>query len=242
MAPRRFVAGRAELIAQGFRPTRIRSWLRVGRLVPVIRGVYSYGRDVETPEGAWRAALAAAGPKSVLTGRSACELWGLVARRSRIPRLIEVIRPYGEQALLRGLSPAMRNTGIRIASRALTRSEVRQKAGLALTSPARSLIDLAVHATATEVRFAFLEACRLGLFNRRDVDYCFKRISGRRGATKLRPLLSLWVPELGRTRSVLEGLFLLAWVEPGTPCQESTKQSTDTRWTSTGRRREWYSS
>lgn len=215
MAMRRYVASRAELITRGFRPTRIRSWLRRGRLVQVIRGVYSYGRDIETPEGAWLAAVAAAGPKSVLAGRTACEIWGLVARKSGIPRLIEVIRPYGEQTTLQGLSPAMRNTQIRVASRALTRSEVRRKAGFVVTSPARSLVDFAVRATATELRFAFLEACRLGLFNRHDVDYCFKRIAGRRGATRLRPLLSLWVPELGRIRSVLEGLFLLAWVEAG---------------------------
>jgi len=76
----------------------------------------------------------------------------------------------------------------------------------------RSLIDFAAEADATAVRFAFLEACRLRLFARRDVEYCFRRIEGRRGATRLRPLLALWIPELLRIRSVLEGLFLLAWV------------------------------
>jgi hypothetical protein len=77
------------------------------------------------------------------------------------------------------------------------------------------LVDLAARADAVSVRFAFLEACRLGYFDRREVDRCFRRIEGRRGATKLRPLLALWVPELARTRSVLEGLFLLAWVAHG---------------------------
>src|SRR5690606_29612968 len=37
----------------------------------------------------------------------------------------------------------------------------------------------------------------------------------RRGATKLHSLLHLWIPELGRIRSVLEGMFLLAWLEAG---------------------------
>ncbi len=76
-------------------------------------------------------------------------------------------------------------------------------------------MDFAASASTREVRFAFLEACRLGLFDRRDVEYCFRRISGRRGAAKLKPLLPSWVPELKRTRSVLEGLFLLAWAERG---------------------------
>lgn len=192
--------------------TRIRSWLRRGRLITVLRGVYSYGRDIETREAAWRAAIVAAGEGAVLAGRSACEMWGMVEIRSRIPKLIEVIRPNGDPARLRGLSPAMKGTSIRIARRVLWRSELRRKAGFLVTSPARSLIDFAVEATETEVLFAFLEACRLRLFGRSDVDYCYQRIVGRRGASKLRPLLALWVPELNRIRSVLEGLFLLAWV------------------------------
>ncbi len=109
----------------------------------------------------------------------------------------------------------MKGTRIEIYRRNLEPHEVCRKAGFALTSPVRSLIDFAVHATETEVLFAFLEACRLRLFNRRDADECFKLVAGRRGAVKIRPLLALWVPELRRIRSVLEGLFLLAWVEAG---------------------------
>lgn len=215
MATRSHVAGRAELVARGFPWTMIRSWLRTGRLVAVIRGVYSYGRDIETPQAAWRAALIAAGEGAVLAGRSACELWGLVRPTGGIPSLIEIIRPGGCPVLLRGISPAMRRTRIRVFRRRLDRKEIRQKTGIRVTSPARALIDLAASAPATQVKFAFLEACRLKLFGRPDVDYCFRKITGRRGAGKLRPLLASWVPELGRTRSVLEGLFLLEWMTTG---------------------------
>lgn len=34
---------------------------------------------------------------------------------------------------------------------------------------------------------------------------------------KLNPLLASWVPELDQIRSVLEGLFLLAWLKTGRP-------------------------
>jgi len=214
MATRWYIAGRAELIAHGF-PWTSRSWVRGGRLITVVRGVYLFGRDIETREAAWRVALVAAGQGSVLAGRTACEIWGMVSSEDRIPRLIEAIRHQGDPARLRGLSPAMKGTLIRIYRRQLEPSEIRRKAGFELTSPVRSLIDFAVHASETEVLFAFLEACRLQLFNRSDVDDCFKRVAGRRGATKLNPLLALWVPELVRIRSVLEGLFLLAWVEAG---------------------------
>lgn len=109
----------------------------------------------------------------------------------------------------------MRRVLVTVTRRGFTDREVRQKNGLRLLCPALALIDLAAKGTATEVKFAFLEACRLGLFVRADVGYCFRRMVRRRGATKLRPLLRLWVPELGRIRSVLEGLFLLAWLEAG---------------------------
>lgn len=215
VATRRYVAGRAELLAHGFRKSTIGSWVRRGRLVTVIHGVYSYGRDIETPGAAWQAALIAAGPNSVLAGRSACELWGMVRQRSGIPRLIEVIRQAGDPATLKGLSAAMRNTRIKVARRELRPDEIRRKAELALTSPARSLIDFAASATPVEVKFAFLEGCRLGLLNQGDITYCYHRLVRRRGATSLRPLLALWVPELKRIRSVLEGIFLLAWIEAG---------------------------
>jgi very-short-patch-repair endonuclease len=78
-----------------------------------------------------------------------------------------------------------------------------------------ALVDFAAYSDSVSVRFAFLEACRLGHFGRDDVEPCFRRIEGRRGASKVRPLLRLWVPELGRIRSVLEGLFLLAWSARG---------------------------
>jgi hypothetical protein len=79
-----------------------------------------------------------------------------------------------------------------------------------------AVIELAARADSVSVRFAFLEACRLGQFTEAEVGRCFRRIEGRRGASKVRPLLELWVPELGQTRSVLEGLFLLAWTAADT--------------------------
>lgn len=42
-------------------------------------------------------------------------------------------------------------------------------------------------------------------------------MAGRRGAKELRPYLALWVPELMRIRSVLEGWFLLIWVKRQLP-------------------------
>lgn len=182
-------------------------------MIKVIRGVYSLGRDVESADAAMRAALAFAGPGAVLTGISACQKWGMVKSRFRIPLYIEVAKSTGKARKQNGSSPAMRNTAVNVIRRRFEPTEVRTRDGLRLTCPALALIDFAVNASDREVRFAFLEACRLRLFTEKDLKYCFTRMARRRGAKKLRPFLALWVPELLRIKSVLEGWFLLEWVE-----------------------------
>ncbi|MBK8294363.1 MAG: DUF559 domain-containing protein [Solirubrobacterales bacterium] len=129
-----------------------------------------------------------------------------------IPLRIQVASSTRKPARFTGRSAALSRTHVEVVRRTFEDGECRRHEGFEVTSAPRSLIDFAVDASPLEVRFAFLEACRLGLFTRRDVAYCFRRVSGRRGARKLSPLLALWVPELGRIRSVLEGMFLLAWV------------------------------
>lgn len=217
MATRSFVAGRQELLEAGFTRHRIANWIRSGRLVKLLRGVYSYGRDVETHVAVWRAGLVAAGRGSALTGRSACEVWGFVDSGGGLPREVTVAVQSGAARQLRGQSPALKQTVFRFVKRRFKPGEIRIRDGLAIVTPILALMDFAAEASERSIRFAFLEACRLGLFGRRDVDHCFRRIVGHRGAAKLRPLLALWVPELNRIKSVFEGLFLLAWIEGGFP-------------------------
>jgi hypothetical protein len=211
-ARNRWVLSRAELRALGCPNRRIDGWLESKRLVPLFRGVYAFGRDIETADAAWRAALLASAPGAVLAGRTACELWGLVRKAEGIPTRIQVAAEITEPALYDGRSPALARTRVRAVRRKLERSDVRWLGGLPVLSAPQAVIDYSAAADSVSVKFAFLEACRLGQFGRPDVDRCFKRIQGRRGASKVRPLLELWVPELSKTRSALEGLFLLTWV------------------------------
>jgi hypothetical protein len=220
MAPREFVASRQELITAGFRPTRIDSWLRHGRLVKIVRSVYAYGRDIETPRAVNRAALLASGPGSALIGRSACEAWGLVETRSALPRLVEVGSDQGQARTFTGLSPALRSTTIKVASRSFQPEDIRNLNGLSVERAALALAEFAANASDPAVRFAFLEACRLRHFGKADLEYCFARLFNRRGVRKLRPYLNLWVPALARTKSVFEGWWLLVWIERGHPMPE----------------------
>lgn len=185
--------------------------------MPVFRGVYSFGRDIETREAAWKASLIFAGSGAVLTGISAWEALGVVRSRLTIPRSIHVAKPLGRGREYSGVSPALRQTRLKVSGRSFEAREIDPNGGLDLAKAPLALIDLAATVTSRELRSAFLEACRLGLFERRDVDDSYRRITGRRGAKKLRPLIASWTPELRRIRSVLEGLFLLAWIETGLP-------------------------
>lgn len=217
MAANHWVASRSDLIALGLTESGIDTWLESERLVSLFHGVYGFGRDIETTESAWRAALLVAGPRPALTGRTSCEGWGMVRTERTIPLRIQVASAGREAARFTGRSPALSRTRVEVVHRAFEDGKIVDRNGLTMTSPARTLIDFAVDATPVALKFAFLEACRLGFFQRANVDYCFRRMYGRRGAKKLRPLLALWVPELSRIRSVLEGMFLLAWAAGGRP-------------------------
>lgn len=215
-----FVAGRKQLMELGFSSSTIQSWCNTERLVTVLQGVYSFGRDIESREAAWRAALIFAGAGSALAGQSACEAWRIVKPRHKIPRHILVASESGRGRSYAGRSPAMQQTRLVISHRAFLPGDIRKIDGLELIRASLALLDFAELASERDLRFAFLEACRLRLFNREEVDFCFRRMVRRRGARKLRPLLVLWVPQLSRIRSVLEGLFLLAWIATGLPLPE----------------------
>jgi hypothetical protein len=217
MSEQDFVASRRELIAMGFSDSRIKNWVRSGRLITIVRSVYSYGLDVRDRNAVWRAALLVAGPDSALTARSACESLGIVKSKPGLPQVVEVGSPSGQARLIKGLSPAMRDTTVTVMRRDFEPCDLTTSTGFTVARAALALTDYAVDASTRDVRFAFLEACRLGRFSKADLEYCYTRLAHRRGIRKLRPFLRLWVPELGRTRSAYEGWFLLMWIDLGYP-------------------------
>lgn len=206
------VVGRAELVEAGLSPARIDRARKSRRLLPVFRGVYAVGREIETVEAVWQAATIAGGEGAALTGRSAAEAWGMMSRRARLPREVEIARP-GDPGVIHARSPSLPNTRLTLRRRHLLDDEVSRYRGIPLTTPARTFIDLAGDLGPTQLRGVFIEACRLGRIRRGDLNRLFARSRGRPGAERVRRIAGLWVPGMERTRSVLEGLFLLGWVE-----------------------------
>jgi hypothetical protein len=126
------VITRGQLIGLGFTPKAIKHRVHVGRLHPVIRGVYAVGRPNLTREGRWMAAVLASGPGAALSHRSAAALWGFGKEH---PAYIDVSVARPSEA---------RITGVRCHRRpSLPSQEVDLRRGIPLTAPVRTFLDLA---------------------------------------------------------------------------------------------------
>lgn len=152
---------------------------RVGcdRLHRIHRGVYLVGHQVPPPYARELAAALACGPGALVSHRSAAALWSLptsdqqevdvTASRGRTPR--PGIR------LHRVLDLAPRHRTVRL--------------GVPVTTPIRTLFDLAQIVEARELERAYEEAWVKRLVNARRLAVELERSPGRRGAAALRKLL-----------------------------------------------------
>jgi very-short-patch-repair endonuclease len=121
-----------ELIACGMTHAGIHRRSRAGRLHRLHRGVYAVGHGALSREGRLLAAVKACGPSAVISHQAAAELWELA---TRCPGPIHVTVPYG-----RNPSPDVRIKLHR--SRTLTPSDTTRRNRIAVTTPARTLLDL----------------------------------------------------------------------------------------------------
>jgi len=127
------VVARAQLRERGLTDGGIARRVRDGQLHRLHRGVYAVGHRVLTREGRWMAAVLAAGPGAVLSHASAAAAWDL---RRTSGSVIDVSVPTH--------AGRERRAGIRLHRRGtMTLSEVTLHRGIPITTPARTVIDLA---------------------------------------------------------------------------------------------------
>lgn len=126
---------RQQLLALGWSEKAIK-WARAARrLIPTEwRGVYVVGRPEITKHGRLRAALLTCGDDSVLSDGSAGDLWGFWEPRDRLIHLS-----------LPAVGQRRQRHGIRVHRRALQSKEITHHWGLRVTTPLRTVIDLAPH-------------------------------------------------------------------------------------------------
>jgi very-short-patch-repair endonuclease len=164
-------------------------------LHPVHRGVFALGHSVLSREGRWMAAVLAAGPGAVLSYRSAAALWQI---RDTARARTEVSAP-GRR----------RRADIETHRIVLAPDEVTTHCGIPVTTPARTLLDLAAVLTPHQLERALHEAEYRRLASPFPLDALIARHPTRRGTVTLRRLLQdLREHGAGVTRSVLEDAFL----------------------------------
>ncbi len=188
------MVSRRQLVALGLGKGGIENAVRRGYLHPVFRGVYAVGHRSLTRAGRWMAAVLAGGSGTALSHRSAGQAWGIVPRHD-----IEV-----EVTRRRKFRP---RTGIRAHESTLGGDEVLLLDGIPVTSPPRTLLDLAAILRPRQLERAFDELEVRGLTDALSLPDLLARHPRRRGAVAIRALLASGEPG-GITRHELEEGFV----------------------------------
>lgn len=203
------VVARRQLAALGVGPRAIENRLLRRSLICLHRGVYAVGHRQLRIEGRWLAAVLAAGRGAVLSHRDAAALHGM--RKPPESRKVSVTAPgnvRGTAALWvfgrRTLTPE---------DRAIVRA-------IPVTSPARTLVDLAPMLTLGQLQSTLGETDRKGLLDVRAVERALARVKSRHGQghARLRAALDAHAKHGAvLIRSWLEERFLDLVLDAGLP-------------------------
>jgi Transcriptional regulator, AbiEi antitoxin len=82
------VVTRSELSRAGVTRTEIETRIRNGGLIPIHRGVFRVGHQAPSLEARYLAAVKAGGPGSLLAGRAAAHLLGLLKAPPSLPEVL----------------------------------------------------------------------------------------------------------------------------------------------------------
>jgi hypothetical protein len=203
------VAARRQLLELGLTADELQYRVEIGRLRPAHAGVYAVGHSPLTDRGIGMAAVLACGDGAVLSHRSAAILWGIWVRERRLPE-ITVAHATGDGH--RG-----RRKGIKIhRSRWLPDDHRTIRYAIPVTTPSRTLLDLAGVHSAARLRRAFEAADRLELLDLDSSSRLCNAATGRKGVGRLRALVAEH-RELPWARSELERRFLRLIDSAGIP-------------------------
>jgi hypothetical protein len=145
-----------QLLALGLSRRTIAARCAAGKLVREHRGVYSVGHSQRTSAALADAAVMACGARSVLSHDSAAALYGL----RKWPRIPEISSPLRRD-----------HKGIRAhRTTTLTRRDVTIRDGIRVTTPVRTIVDIAARLTDTQLVRLIHEARRNRDLPTRELD------------------------------------------------------------------------
>jgi hypothetical protein len=224
------IVTRQQLLAAGLGGGAIDSWLRRGRLYSRHRGVYAVGHPGTMPLSDEMAAALACGAQALVSHSSAAHLWGL--------------RPPSADGVVHITVPG-RHVGHRAGIRVHRVDELgspdrRLLQRVPLTSPARTLLDVAPSLTARELELAVDEAIVRQIVTRGAIRAALSRYPGRRGCAALAELV-IAARATTATRSEAEERFLALVRRARLSPPEVNVRTAPTRWTSSGASSAWSS-
>ncbi|MGI8579548.1 MAG: type IV toxin-antitoxin system AbiEi family antitoxin domain-containing protein [Solirubrobacteraceae bacterium] len=189
------VVARSQLLESGMGRRAVGHRVEQGRLLVIYPGVYAVGHRALSRKGRWMAAALAGGPGAALRRRSAAALWG--------------IRPWDSPETELTVWPCRQDRpGLRFYRCALPSDELTRKEGIPVTTPARTLLDLAGALNRSQLERAINEAEIRRLDGKLSLHDLVDRHPGARGIAKLRGILDDGHGGERITRSELETEFL----------------------------------
>jgi Protein of unknown function (DUF559) len=189
------VVGRRQLLVQGISAKAIDHRVGVGRLRVLHRGVYAVGHEALADRGHLFAGLLVAGAGAALSHRTAAGLWKLIPS---MPPFVEITTP--------GRTPRPRGGLLFHTAKTI---DAYTRDGLPVTTPIRTLVDLA----ATRPRAEVERACSEALVLRLVAPEALATTRGPGSAVLARIVGAGVAP----TRSELERRFLRALSRSGVP-------------------------
>lgn len=189
------VVARSQLIMLGISARQIDRRLTSGRLHCLYRGVYSPSPLAPPLRGRWLGAVLACGDGAVLSHRDAGAHWDLPSGYGRVVNITASRKRHSQR-------------GIKVHGvRSLHPSDVTEHEGIAVTTIARTLLDIAETEPFQGFERCFEQAERLNRLDFGELDATLRRSHGRRGQ---RPLLSLIAQYRGapESRTELERNFV----------------------------------
>ena len=184
-----------QLLEIGYTMSAIKHRVATGRLHPVRRGVYAVGRPDLAREGEWMAAVLTCGAGAVLSHGSAAALWQIRGERERVIHVTVSADSDHRQA------------GLRLHRRqSLGAADMTKRDAIPVTTPVRTIFDMAPRWTRRELEAAVNEADKLDLVDPEALRAEVEVRAGQHGVRALRALLDRAAFVL--TDSELERRFL----------------------------------
>jgi hypothetical protein len=185
-------ATRRQLLDLGLGAEAVKYRVRTGRLIAVHAGVYAVGHVPTSAADCASAAVLACGRDAILSHGSATSLWRI---DNRWQRPFEVT-----------VSTARHRRGIRVHRVTnLTRRDIRRHLGIRVTSPARTILDVAPRFTDKALTRAINDLRISHQLRLSDLAELLSRCPKQPGARRLRQFVE--IPR-GPTRSEFEDAFM----------------------------------